>query len=135
MLEEKYVTPAAEFTKQHYKLVHPQRSLEAQEAFKEDCGDRHLKTYGGTVRVQYIVHSLVDGRLSGGTPEQFTQWWAYEAKRDLVLGEITGGWQLWRLRRGERLGQKSTLALLFSAALSPLPTRALSVLGMQLSNA
>lgn len=43
--------------------------------------------------------------------EQFSVWWAYEPKRDLVLGETSGGWQLFQLRRGQRLGRMSTLAV------------------------
>lgn len=40
--------------------------------------------------------------------EQFSQWWAYDAKRDLVLGDFLGGWKLFQKKRSERLGQKPT---------------------------
>jgi len=66
--------------------------------------------------------------------EQFSQWWAYEPKRDLVLGDSLGGWKIFQKRRTERLGQKSTECVSFCCKLSVEGDRSLSAFHLILYN-
>lgn len=47
------------------------------------------------------------------TQQQFNAWWSYNSKRDTVLGQVEGGYETWKQRMRERLGQRSTAAVRF----------------------